>query len=146
MNNYVEEAKKIISDNKYMVIATTDGLQPWISPVFMAYDERYNFYWASERDTRHSKLIEKNNQIALVMFDPMQPEGTGRGVYIEAKAQELNDLAEIKKAIPLMYDRKNKPHKLAEEFSGEGRRRIYKAVPTKVWVKLAKEARTEIQL
>jgi uncharacterized protein YhbP (UPF0306 family) len=146
MSDFLEEAKKIISDNQHMVIATTDGLQPWVSPVFMAYDENYNFYWASERETRHSKLIEKNNLIAIVIFDSNVPEGTGKGVYLEAEALEINDIDELKKIIPLMYDRKQKPHKSVEEFTGGGKRRIYKAVPKKTWVKLSKDARVEIQL
>jgi len=146
MKNLIEEAKKIISDNQYMVIATSDGSQPWISPVFMAFDEKYNFYWASEMDARHSSLVDKNYKVAIVIFDSSAPEGTGKGVYMEAETSMLSDVDDIKKIIPLMYNRKNKPHRPIEEFSGDGKRRIYKATPKKVWIKLPKESRIEIQL
>ena len=146
MNELVEQAKKIIANNLYMVIATTGGDRPWVSPVYMAYDEQYNFYWVSELDTRHSRLIEKNNKVAVVIFDSKAAEGTGIGVYFEGEVSTLVDIEQIKKAIPLLYDRKHKPHRLVEDFSDGSTRRIYKVTPKKMWVKMKGDVREEIHL
>ncbi len=85
-----EIARKIIKDNIYMTIATADKSgEPWISPVVFGYDEDYNLYWMSDKNSKHSKLISQNNKVAIVIFDSKAPEGTGDGVYTVGRAAEL---------------------------------------------------------
>lgn len=132
-----EQAKEIIEKILYITIATAspDG-QPWNSPVYSAYDDTYNFYWASWKENVHSKNIGLNDKVFLSIYDSTAPEGTGRGVYVQARAQELADTQEIKEALALLYSRKHQdPAKRApEEFLGEFPRRIYKAIPKKMWI------------
>ena len=82
MDEYIVKAQQIISENIYMTIATSsiDG-KPCISPVFFAYDEDYNLFWVSNKESRHSTLIKANSQVAIVIFDSKSPEGDGDGVY-----------------------------------------------------------------
>lgn len=129
-------AKDIIESIKYITIATVDGTgQPWNAPVFTAFDESYNFYWVSSPDSQHSKNIKENNKIFLVIYDSTSPEGrTENGVYLLTKAYEVEDREEIERAIKLYYGRKNKEPRKAEEFMGNPPRKIYKAVPEKVWL------------
>lgn len=131
----LENAKRIIEKIQYITIATTskDG-SPWNSPVWCAYDDNYNFYWASWKENRHSQNIRNNSKVVLVIYDSTVPQGTGFGVYFEAEAHELTDEKEIQAAIDLMYKRKNKAPRKATEFLGDYPRRVYKAVPRKVWV------------
>jgi len=132
-----EKAKQIIEKIPYITIATSDESgQPWNSPVYCAYDGKYNFYWASDQNGQHSKNISHNNKIFLVIYDSTVPAGTGEGVYIQAKAQMLTDVTEIKKALKLLYDRTNEmpSDKEEEAFLGEYPRRIYKAIPEKIWM------------
>ena len=136
MGNYKEQAKKIIADNIYMTIATAppDG-KPWISPVFFAYDDAYNLYWVSDRNSRHSNLVRENNKVAIVIFDSSAPEGEGDGVYFEAHAAELNNTQEIKKAMLILGARVTKEEfrvKKIDEVVERGAWRIYKAVPQKI--------------
>lgn len=65
-----EKAKKIITSNLYMTIATVtkDGL-PWNTPVYYAFDESYAFYWYSRKNTKHSQLIAENSNVAVAIFD-----------------------------------------------------------------------------
>src|SRR3989344_529260 len=87
-----DKARRIIEENIYCTIATADlNGKPWISPVFFGYDEDYNIYWVSDRNALHSQLIRNNPQISIVFFNSQAPEGDGDGVYIEAKAEEIND-------------------------------------------------------
>ena len=136
MKNYKAQAKKIITDNIYMTIATAspDG-NPWISPVFFAYDDVYNLYWVSDRNSRHSNLIRENNKVAIVIFDSSAPEGEGDGVYFEARVVELNNTQEIKKAMLILSARVTQEEfriKKVGEVSEEGVWRIYKATPQKI--------------
>lgn len=153
MEDNLKKGKEIIEKIIYITIATVskEG-HPWVSPVYSAYDENYNFFWVSARESRHSQNILASGEVAIVIYNSTVPEGTGEGVYMEAVAKELEDEAEIARAIAYLYDRKNKPHRKAAEFMGSGPRRVYKAVPQKVWFKgSAKvgesyDARVEIKL
>lgn len=136
MDRYLEKAKQIIAENIYMTIATTSiNGNPWISPVFFAYDSNYSLFWVSSKDSKHSQLIRKNPQVAIVIFDSRAPEGEGDGVYFEAKVEELSDESEIKQAMKVLNKRVTKDEfrvKKVGEVTNEGVWRIYKAIPIKV--------------
>ena len=131
-----EKAKQIIEKILYITLATIskDG-QPWNSPVYCAFDENYNFYWISWRENQHSKNIRDNNRVFIVIYDSTVSEGQGQGVYIQAKAYELNDEKNINNALKYLDGRigKQDRHKTSQ-FQGNMPRRIYKAVPEKAWV------------
>jgi uncharacterized protein YhbP (UPF0306 family) len=135
-----EKAKEIISKILYATVATSskDG-QPWNSPLYVAYDENYNFFWASWTGTQHSKNIIENPRVFLTIYDSTVPEGSGEGVYIQANASQIEATSEILRILPYLYGRKNKAPRAAEEFQGEYPRRIYKAVPERTWVNLDSE-------
>lgn len=131
------QAKKVISDILYITIATSDkNNQPWNSPVYSAFDNSYNFYWASWKENQHSKNIKENENVFVVIYDSTVPEGTGFGVYMKGKSRQLEakDTMEIVKALKLLYSRKNKKPRKLEEFLGLLPRRIYKFVPEQIWV------------
>lgn len=134
--NLLKRAKEIIEKILYITIATStkDGV-PWNSPVYSAYDEDYNFYWASDQNGQHSKNIKENDRVFIVVYDSTVPEGTGEGVYIQAKAQALTDENEILKALAVLDKRVGKTkERSATKFLGEYPRRVYKAIPEKVWM------------
>lgn len=131
-------AKEIIEKILYITIATTpkDG-QPWNTPVYSAYDENYTFFWASDQNGQHSKNIRDNNNIFIVIYDSTVPEGTGEGVYIKAKAYVLTNEKEIAHALKYLDGRVNKqkdPQTRIAQFMGDKPRRVYKAVPEKIWM------------
>ena len=131
-------AKEIIEKNIYLTLATSDQKgTPWISPVFFAYDPNYNFYWCSEKKSRHSKLIKQNNRVAAVIFDSSVPEGEGNGVYIIGKAQEVQK-KDISHAVSTIYNRKKKDNpyrkfRNIDDFTGNSPWRMYKLVPHTFW-------------
>ncbi|MEK9176225.1 MAG: pyridoxamine 5'-phosphate oxidase family protein [Patescibacteria group bacterium] len=135
-----KKTKEIIEKILYITIATVseDG-QPWNSPVYSAFDENYNFYWNSWKENQHSKNIAENGKVFIVIYDSTLPEGSGAniGVYIQAKAYALTDEKEIERARKLLAERKTKKSskvRSAREFMGDYPRRVYKAVPEKVWM------------
>ena len=136
MENYKEEAREIIANNIYMVIATASPSgEPWISPVFFAYDDEYNLYWTSDKNSQHSNLIRKNSKVAIVVFDSRAPEGEGDGVYFEAQAVELNGAQEVERAMPILAARVMKDElriKKIEDVTKNRAWRIYKATPQKI--------------
>jgi hypothetical protein len=131
----ISRAKEIIEKILYITIATatSDG-QPWNSPVYSAFDESYNFFWESDQNGQHSKNIRENSRVFIVIYDSTAPEGTGEGVYIQAKAYELTDKEEIVHGLSFLDKRVGKKPHTPEQFLGEMPRRVYKAVPDKVWI------------
>jgi len=131
------KAKDIISKIAYITIASVskDG-KPWNTPVYSAFDEHYHFFLVSWKGNQHSTNIVGNPNVFIVIYDSTVPEGTGKAVYIKAKAYELSDEAEIEHALAILYTRSGKdPHKThSEEFLGSFPRRAYKAVPEKFWM------------
>ena len=131
-----EKAKQILQKILYITLATAtkDGM-PWNSPVYSAFDENYNFYWASDHNGQHSKNIKENPNVFIVVYDSTAHEGTGAGVYIKAKAYEITDEQEILHALKTLDARVGKTkERHAEQFLGEYPRRIYKAVPETFWM------------
>ncbi len=132
-------AQKMIKDNVYMTIATaTKSGKPWISPVFFAYDSKYNFFWGSAKNSLHSRLIEKNGNVAVVIFNSKAPEGTGDGVYMTGKASGITR-KEVPHAMKLLFNRAGKSSEYynkmkPENYTGKSPVRLYKFAPAKLWV------------
>lgn len=133
MPDYARQAKDIIGKSVYMTVATAspEG-NPWVSPVFFAYDDRYNLYWISNKDARHSQYVRSNPNIAIVIFDSSAIEGSGDGVYFEAEARELSDENDIKPVIPMWNQRAQEAEFQISGFNsvlGDAAWRVYKATP-----------------
>lgn len=128
-----KRAVEIVKTIKYATLATVtpDG-KPWNSPVRHEYDSDLNIYWFSDKEGRHSKNVRANSSVFIVIYDSTVPEGEGEGVYIEAVVEELNDPAEILRVRKLKKgeDYEGKP----DDFTGDAVRRVYKAVPKRVWM------------
>lgn len=128
-----QRAKEILKSIEYATIATAnkDG-KPWNSPVAWVYDHELNIYWFSDKQNQHSQNIRENEDVFIVIYDSTAPWGEGEGVYIEAKAYELTDIGEITKARRLKKgpDYDGSP----DDFLGDAIRRVYKAVPGRMWM------------
>lgn len=128
------EAKRIISEVVYINIATVsvDG-HPWNTPVYAAFDSRYNFYWVSSPKSQHSKNIEANGRAYVTIYDATRKHGT-LGVYLQGRARVLFRQPEITRAIGVFYGRKGHPVKTALNFLGSSPRRLYKFTPSSSWM------------
>ena len=131
-----EKAKKIITNNLYMTLATADESgKPWSSPVFFAHDAEYNLYWVSYTEATHSKNIRARKELGIVIFDSTAPEGEGDGVYFDAEAYELNDITQINHAMKFLGKKVKLDEyrvKSIDEVSGKALWRIYVAKPKSI--------------
>lgn len=149
---YTDRAKEILEKIIYATVATAskEG-QPWNSPVRHVYDKELNIYWFSDKESQHSRNVCENESVLIVIYDSTVPEGEGEGIYIQAKAHELNDLAEVSFARRI---KKGPDFDAPDDFIGDAIRRVYKAVPQKIWMndaeikdgKFIKDYRIEISL
>ena len=135
---YAKRAQEILKTIRYSTIATVsqDGM-PWNSPVASEYDSELNIYWFSDKDNQHSHNVRENEDIFIVIYDSTVPEGSGEGLYIQAKAYELDNPNEILFARRI---KKGPDYNHPEgEFLGDAIRRAYKAVPQRIWMNDAEE-------
>ncbi len=128
-------AKEIIRKIRYITIATVDQQgQPWNTPVARSVDDDLNFYWASDKTSTHSQNIRQNNKVFIVIYDSTVPSKDAWGVYVKAKAEEITDQQEADSIAKLFA--KDDPYSVGtgKEYLDDYPRRIYKAVPEKVWM------------
>ena len=134
MKDLIDKVKKIIKENIYATIGTCGNVNlPWVSPLFISYDNQLNFYWLSPKNSWHSKNLRENNDCSLVMFDSRAPKWTGIGVYMLGTAVELFKKEEIEKGLKLEYERLEEGIPSYEGYIGDNEYRVYKFVPSKIW-------------
>jgi nitroimidazol reductase NimA-like FMN-containing flavoprotein (pyridoxamine 5'-phosphate oxidase superfamily) len=129
-------AAEIVKRILYITIASVsvDG-KPWNTPVYSAFDDDLNFYWASDKNSQHSQNVRTNQDIFLVVYDSTVPEGTGEGVYLQAKAQELTNEYEALAALRVLDERVGKAkERNFSNYSGDAVLRVYKATPQSIWM------------
>lgn len=139
VEDLVEKARKTVGKILYLTLATcNDKGEPWNSPVYVGFDENYNFYWLSWSKNVHSKNIDSNGRVFAVLYDSTVPASVGKGfgVYMRGTAHSLGkrNLKEMLKALKLIYRRIDKKSRGPKEFLGLFPRRIYKFTPEQVWV------------
>lgn len=90
-----QRVRELIQRNRYIVLATSDGDNPWVAPLEYMADEDLNFYFFSPSDVRHVRHIEQNGSVAAAVFDTDQPEYGAdttvnlNGVQMECTARKL---------------------------------------------------------
>ncbi len=117
-----------------MTIATTSGRNPWVTPVFFAYDGKGDFYWGSPKDALHSNNIAKNPNVAITIFNSTEPSETVDGLYVKAKAKQARG-KELLKGIALLAKKGlEKNMVLKTDFLGRSPLRVYSAHATQMWL------------
>ncbi len=97
-NNYRELVERVIEENRYLALSTTDGETPWVAPVEYFRDDAGNFYFFSTTSSRHAQHIETHETVAVALWGEDQPEpytpdmdATLNGVQIRGKARRLSE-------------------------------------------------------
>lgn len=89
--------QELLRRNRYLVLSTSDGKEPWIAPLEHLVDAELNLYFFSPEDVKHTQHIESNHRVAVAVFDNQQPEYspgasvTLNGLQIEGTASRLSE-------------------------------------------------------
>lgn len=123
-------AQDILDKGYFLSLATLDDGGLWVSDVFYVADDDWNIYWLSARDTRHSKAIEQNPEVAgaiTITTTPQEPsEALQIAGRVEVVAKEMNEFVE-----KLFLEKRGKEKKTeAERYKGG--QSWYKLTPTKI--------------
>lgn len=130
------QAKEILSASEYINIATcSKDLIPWNTPVTGVHDQELNFYWSSWKKAQHSLNIDENHQVFITLYNSTRKRGDNhrKCLYIQAKAEQALELADIDTACKLLYSDMSSDRN-PEMFLNDSERKIYKATPRKIWL------------
>lgn len=142
LNELAATGAELIKTNNYITVATVDeNGEPWNSPLNTAFDEDLNFYWKSPNDCQHSFNIRNNGKVFFVLFDSHAEVGKGIGVYFKGHAMQLeeDEPEEIQKGNNLIAKRISTNASNFTEFIFDKPRRVYKAVPTEIWMNVIRK-------
>ena len=135
MKSLEEKAAEVINNIEYLNISsvTPDGL-PWGTPVYTAYDKDMNFYWISWKDNQHSINLRNNPKAFVTIYDSTVNSGTGFGVYMEGKVEEISNPLVIGEGMLVLYKRAKLKLEDIKKFISSYPRRVYRFIPQKAWV------------
>ena len=95
-------ARRIITENRYLSLATSHGGQVWITPLAYVVDEEYNFYFYSALDSTHIQHIKYNPNVAFSIFNSTLPSDLVDGLQGSAIACQV-DKKELPEIVDLYY-------------------------------------------
>ena len=129
MTDLVATARQLLSTNRYAVLGTVDGDEPWVNPVWFAHRGIDTLVWVSRPDSRHSRAIAAVPRVAVTVFDSsvVPGQGTafyGRGAAGECREDELPDLLAV---FTDESERQGIGSWAAERVTGEAEFRLYVA-------------------
>ena len=130
------DSKKLIQDYlkqaRVMHLATTIDNKPWVCNVHFYVDEQTNLYWISDTNTRHSKEIAQNANVAAVLkvHEDTPEERYVIGLTIEGTAEILS-IEETKRIGERYIEKTGKAATLLEGIlAGTGQSKMYRLMPT----------------
>ncbi len=74
-----------------MQVAVTDGENPSIFNCWFSYDNKFNFYFISPEDAKHSQMIKNNPNVAISIVDTQFNTEFGQdvvGISFKGKAKQ----------------------------------------------------------
>lgn len=142
-------ARAIVAANAYMTLATADADgRPWATPVFFAPASYAELIWVSRPDARHSQNVAVRPEVAIVVFDSQAPIGTGRGVYMTARA-DLVPAADLERGLAAFsrsaQGRGGDPWSV-DDVGPDAPFRLYRAVASEQWVLDDRDRRVPVPL
>ena len=103
-------ARAIVDVKRYMTLGSADaGGLPWASQVWFAPASYRELFWVSKPGARHSQNIAVRPEVGIVIFDSTVPIGTGKAVYMAARAEEVSAADEIEGGM-LVFSRRSLEH------------------------------------
>jgi hypothetical protein len=143
-------AKRIVDGNSYMTLGTADadGL-PWASPVWFAPASYRELFWVSRPGARHSQNIAQRPDVAIVIFDSTVPIGTGRAVYMAARAEQVTAADEVERGMTVFSARSvaQGAHEWTpDDVRASAQLRLYRALASEQFVLSSRDERLPVSL
>lgn len=113
-----------------MQLATFDGKAPYICTVYFVHDEKFNFYWASWPDRRHSQHIKQNPSVAAAIVISSAKDKPVIGLQIAGVSNECQNEQQIRPIAKLYAQKFGRTTEWVDEFSTlKTKHRLYRLEP-----------------
>lgn len=90
MTDLDDAARRQLEANRFMVLGTVDPSgRARVSPVWFSLVDHREVYWLSNPEAHHSRNVERQPEVAIVVFDSRADPHTGQAVYLEATAERV---------------------------------------------------------
>ncbi|TFF36201.1 hypothetical protein [Mucilaginibacter psychrotolerans] len=137
----IKRAKKIILENRYLTIGTTNFETVWVSPLAYSLETSpLSFIYYSAIDSLHSKYIEVNRYISGAIFNSAALSDDVDGLQFYAQVEQIpeHQLTKVMneyfiQSFPDEEIRKKWQRPIAD-FMGESVQRFYRIVPTQLFL------------
>lgn len=98
-------ARRIITENRYLTLATTFESDAWIAPLAYVYDDRAKvFYFYSSKNSYHALHIKKNPYCAVSIYNSMAASVDAVGLQFKAKVDVVAE-AELDPVLSFYFER-----------------------------------------
>ena len=84
--------RALLHRNRVLVLATTDGDRPWIAPLEYMMGDDLDLIFFSSTESRHVGHLEANGNVAVTVFDHIQPKVT-EGLDVDLKGLQMECIA-----------------------------------------------------
>ena len=97
---------RVLASQNLMTLATATN-NPWVCTVYFVTDPELNFYFVSSPESKHCKQIEKNNNVAVAVYDSHTKNSDKKtGIQMQGKASIVKSWKETEKYLK-MWNKKN---------------------------------------
>jgi nitroimidazol reductase NimA-like FMN-containing flavoprotein (pyridoxamine 5'-phosphate oxidase superfamily) len=124
----------------YCALGTGNVEQPWVNPVFFAYDKHLNLYAISKLDSQHMRNIAADPKVAVAIYaTDQQPGQDVLGLQITGTARVLRD-DEVSAACEIYYGRTGAAEAAgnqlepAQHMGPEATWKFFQIIPTEIYI------------
>jgi uncharacterized protein YhbP (UPF0306 family) len=107
-----EFVRELVKRNRYLALATTDGVDPWIAPLDYLSDDDLNLYYFSPESAAHSQHLRDGGSVAFTIFDAVQPEYEPAPVMRIAGVQATATAKKLEAPFPALVNKQIEAWKL----------------------------------
>jgi len=94
--------QEILKNGYLLSLATLDQQGVWVADVIYVHDDKFNLYFLSRTDRRHSLAIHNNSHVAGTITLSNSPEEKDKGIQLEGFARKIEgDILHIATAYAL---------------------------------------------
>jgi uncharacterized protein YhbP (UPF0306 family) len=135
-----ERAASIITENRFLSLATIDASGPWIAPINFVVGPGSHLYFYSATESRHSRALATHEGVAVAIFDSRATSDEVDGMQFSGICSEVTgddlDAVHAHYFAVNFSDPEEREWWLrpSEEFTGNGLWRFYRLSLQEVFV------------
>ena len=127
------ELTKYLKSQHLITLATFDK-KAWVCTVYFVTDSDLNFYFVSSPKSKHCKDIDRNNKVAIAVYDShIKNSDKKAGMQLQGRASQIKNWKKTEKILK-MWNKKNpgmeKVISVEKMKKGEVSSRVYQVKPT----------------